>query len=446
MVFFVADQSGRYVDVSPGGCEMLGMTRDEVLKCSFTDVLVPADHHRIAAEIERFADGSVVRSEWRFRRKDQTVFVGEVVGRRLLDGRLQGIVRDITERHQAEATRQLLLNELNHRVKNTLAIVQAIAQQTLLRTQDPAEFVQSFGGRIQSLARVHSMLCTATWQGTDLRELIRDQVLSGAVDESRLTVWGPAVRLDPQMALHLGLMLHELGTNSAKHGALLAPGGRVTVKWTTDDALHILWIKHAGAPVVAPSRRGFGSVLIERSAQGQGGHAHMSCEAEGIRWTIKLPMQNRTTARVAPQGVVASHSEARSGATPPPISLAGNRILIVEDEPLVGLDILAGLEGAHAQVEGPIGTLEKAIDIIEHRPLDGALLDANLHGRPVDEVASALTRRNIPFVFVTGHGPAGVPEAFRNVPILSKPFSHQQLIDVAAQLIKKRADIVHLRR
>jgi signal transduction histidine kinase len=99
---------------------------------------------------------------------------------------------DILERRQAEQTQRLLVNELNHRVKNTLASVQAIAQHTLRRTRDPAEFVTSFAGRIQSLSRVHSILSNTTWQGADLRELIRDQLLLGSVDEARLTSWGPA--------------------------------------------------------------------------------------------------------------------------------------------------------------------------------------------------------------------------------------------------------------
>jgi signal transduction histidine kinase/CheY-like chemotaxis protein len=109
---------------------------------------------------------------------------------------------DILERRQAEQTQRLLVNELNHRVKNTLASVQAIAQHTLRHTRDPAEFVTSFAGRLQSLSRVHSILSNTTWQGADLGELIRDQLLLGSVDEARLTTWGPAVQLGSQMALH----------------------------------------------------------------------------------------------------------------------------------------------------------------------------------------------------------------------------------------------------
>ena len=133
--------------------------------------------------------------------------------------------RDIAAQVEAENTRQLLVLELNHRVKNTLASVQAIAQQTMRSTKEPDEFTRRFFGRIQSLARVHALLTDSTWRGADLRELIRDQLLHGPVDEARLTAWGPAVHLQPQMALHLAVMLHELGTNSMKYGALSRPKG-----------------------------------------------------------------------------------------------------------------------------------------------------------------------------------------------------------------------------
>src|SRR5262249_2411702 len=135
---------------------------------------------------------------------------------------------DIAPQIEAENTRQLLTRELNHRVKNTLASVQAIAQQTMRGTRDPEEFARRFSGRIQSLARVHALLTEATWQGADLRELIRDQLPPGPVHETRLTAGGPAVHVPPQMAVHLAVMLHELGTNSIKYGALSAPKGWVT--------------------------------------------------------------------------------------------------------------------------------------------------------------------------------------------------------------------------
>ena len=178
------------------------------------------------------------------------------------------VVQDIDERKKAEETQRLLVGELNHRVKNTLANVQAIAQQMLRRTTDPAEFVASFSGRIRSLSRVHTMLSSATWQGVDLRDLIRDQLLAGAVDETRITAWGPRVHLEAQLALRAALMLHELGTNAIKYGALSTATGVVTISWSVAGAeLRLRWEERGGPVVHAPAKRGFGRTLIEQSAK-----------------------------------------------------------------------------------------------------------------------------------------------------------------------------------
>ena len=435
-----------------GAQRLFGYTTDEVVGKPVT-ILIPPDRQDEEPNIlRRIRSGEHVdHFETVRQRKDGTPIdislsispvrdaAGKIVG-------ASKIARDITARKQAETTQQMLLNELNHRVKNTLASVQAIAQQTLARTQKPADFVASFGGRIQSLARVHTLLSATTWQGADLRDLIRDQVLSGPVDETRLTAWGPSVRLDPQLALHLALMLHELGTNACKYGALSIAGGWVTINWTTDDALHIQWMERGGPPVVTPSKRGFGFTLIEQSAKGQGGEAQMLCEAEGITWKITLPLHERADSIIAPQIVQTPSSEPSAAGGEPRTTLAGRRFLVVEDEPLIGLDIVAGLEDAQAQVEGPIGTAKEAIEMIERMSFDAALLDANLHGRPVDEIASALTRRGIPFAFVTGHGPEGLPPAFRGAALLGKPCSRQQVLETAEQLVAGRGDVVRLRR
>jgi signal transduction histidine kinase/DNA-binding response OmpR family regulator len=348
---------------------------------------------------------------------------------------------DLLEQKQAEQTQQLLVNELNHRVKNTLASVQAIVQHTLRRTKDPTEFASSFAGRIQSLSRVHSLLSAATWQGSNLRDVIRDQLLLGAVDETRLTAWGPSVRLDPQMTLHMALMLHELGTNASKYGALSVPAGWVTVRWTVEGRLlHLRWEERGGPAVKPPTTRGFGTMLIEQSAKGGGGDARISVTDDGIVWEITMALAQP----VAPQDAGARSAELVSGSEPRPIEvvqeapgeLAGKRFLVVEDEPLVALDISASLAASGATVLEITGGTKEALEIIETRELDAALLDGNLRGNPVDELAAALAHRKIPFLFVTGYGPESLPMNFRHVTILSKPFSQSHLLELAARLVQ----------
>jgi PAS domain S-box-containing protein len=360
-----------------------------------------------------------------------------------------GSVIDITERKQAEQTQQLLISELNHRVKNTLASVQAIVQHTLRKTKNPAEFVDSFAGRIQSLARVHSLLTATTWQGAGLRELIHDQLLQGSFDETKVIARGPPVHLEAQMTLHVALMLHELGTNARKHGALSTPSGRVAIAWTVEDQLlRLQWDEQGGPPVSSPTSRGFGTTLIEQSVRGEGGTARMSVGAEGIRWDIALPLHGPTPddAHRSPESIGGVPASQRAPvAQQTPAKLAGKRFLVVEDEPLVALDIAAGLQDAGGEVVASTGTPRETLHTIETKALDAALLDGNLHGWPVDDIAAALTRRNVPFVFVTGYGRESLPAAFGHVPVLSKPFSQQQLTDAAARLVDEPGGVVRLR-
>jgi signal transduction histidine kinase/DNA-binding response OmpR family regulator len=353
------------------------------------------------------------------------------------------------EREKTEITRALLLQELNHRVKNTLASVQAIAQQTVRNTQGPADFAARFSGRIQSLARVHSLLTDSTWRGADLRELIRDQLLQGLIDGTRLRVRGPGVHLDSQTAVHVALMLHELGTNCVKYGALSSSKGWVSIHWTVaDNILTLEWTERGGPMVSAPSKRGFGTRLIEHSAKGAGGRARMLSESEGITWTISLPIPDTEASEVLPE-IFKPEPASQSAIPKPEIArrnwpLEGLRLLVVEDEPLIRLDLADRLKEAGAHVH-TLGTEKDALQTIASEQFDGALLDANLHGRSVNEIAAALTRRNMPFVFITGYGGAGLPTVHQQATVLSKPVTDQQLIDAITRVVKRTKRVVQLK-
>jgi PAS domain S-box-containing protein len=368
------------------------------------------------------------------------------------DGRF-GLVcyfKDIAERVQAETTRQLLINELNHRVKNTLASVQAITQQTLRTTREPADFAKRLTGRIQSLARAHSLLTDANWQGADLRELILDQLLHGSVGSTRVTAWGPATRLAPPTALHLALVLHELGTNAAKYGAL-SRNGWVTVSWTVQDGtLALRWVERGGPPVAAPTARGFGTTLIEHSAKSLGGRAQMRCERDGITWEISLALPQAEPGSDPAALLRAEAANRASRATAedavgPRAPLDSLRLLVVEDEPLIALDLADRLQRAGAEVAPPLGSEREALALIESTAFDAAVLDANLHGRPVEPIAAALIRRNIPFVVVTGYGRDGLGSTFPHVPVLTKPVTDEQLIAAVDGLVRRRGNVVAMR-
>jgi two-component sensor histidine kinase len=344
---------------------------------------------------------------------------------------------------EAQALQAMMTGELSHRVKNMLATVQAIASQTLRHSDDPKDFVESFSGRIQSMSRVHSQLSTNEWKGTQLRALIGDQMKLGPVDEARISASGPDVYLDATAVTKMAMILHELGTNSLKYGALSTPEGGVTVAWTVGrQTLDLRWTEWGGAEVTAPIRRGFGTRLIEASVRGAGGEAKMSVEAGGVRWDIAFPLPKNPSDedRVsdAPAGGPTSPRPRLVTAlgTRAAKPLQARRVLVVEDEPLVAMEIVSQLEDVGATVIGPATDAVAALDLIDRFRIDAALLDANLHGNAVDDIASTLTKAQVPFAFVSGYGRDSLPAGFDGVELLPKPFGRAQLLDVAGRLIR----------
>jgi PAS domain S-box-containing protein len=357
--------------------------------------------------------------------------------------------RDIAAEVEAEGTRQLLLRELNHRVKNTLASVQAIAQQTMRTTKEPEEFALRFNGRVQSLARVHALLTESTWQGAELRELIRDQLLHGPVDETRLTAWGPTINLQPQMAVHLAVMLHELGTNSVKYGALSVPKGWVTVNWTVvGDMLNLLWVERGGPIASAPTRCGFGTTLIEQSAKSEGGKAERHIDSDGLTWKIsmRIPQADPRPAPDFGEPGLVRHSPAalQAKAAGPEMPFANLRFLVVEDESLIALSLVDTLHSLGASEARAVSREQECLDLLEGNAFDCALLDANLHGRSVENIVAALTRRRIPFVFVTGYGRSGLPAEFQQALVLAKPVSDEQLLEAVTAILSGRRKVIRL--
>jgi two-component sensor histidine kinase len=205
-----------------------------------------------------------------------------------------GIVfRDVTEFKNAEAHRELLINELNHRVKNTLTMVQAIATQTFKGVDAAAR--EDFEQRLLTLSNVHSLLTDESWDSAELHAVIRASLrphLGGA--RGRLTFEGPDLRLRPKGAVALSMALHELGTNALKYGALSVEDGSVSLGWKTDDGrFRLLWQEQGGPPVTPPVRTGFGSRMIERglSAELQG-EVRIDFRPAGVVCTIDAPLES----------------------------------------------------------------------------------------------------------------------------------------------------------
>lgn len=178
---------------------------------------------------------------------------------------------DVTDRVKAEAQQKLLVDELNHRVKNTLATVQAIAAQTLRTATEPAAFNEAFQARLMALSATHDLLTATSWRSAALTDVLHVEL--HPYGPGRYRCDGPALDLAPQEALTLGLVFHELATNAAKYGALSTPSGCVAVDWSVSEdgrRLELVWRERDGPAVRPPTRRGFGSRLIERSLGGDG--------------------------------------------------------------------------------------------------------------------------------------------------------------------------------
>ncbi|HVZ05992.1 PAS domain S-box protein [Hyphomicrobium sp.] len=443
-----------------GAERIFGYTADEMIGQHITRIIPIELRSEEDAILARLRQGEhvdhfeTVRVAKDGRRIDVSLTVSPIRDR---TGRVVGaskVGRDITERKQFERLQQLLIGELNHRVKNTLATVQSIANQTVHRAKSPSDFAASFSGRLQALARTHTLLTQSTWQAADLADVLRDQLpLSEAADD-RISYSGPTVKLNAQAALHLGLVLHELATNALKYGALSDPRGKLAIHWIvrTDNGRHLLleWRERGGPTVSVPQSRGFGATLIEKSLEAHGGVTSIRYEAEGLTCEINLPLPDVDSIgggsynKPLASGVeIAKAARMYAGKTP---AVAGKRILVVDDEPLIAMDIVASLEDEGCKVVGPAATLKKALHLIETEDIDAGLLDANLAGEPVDALAAVLTRRKIPFAFVSGYGREGLPEAFRQTTLIKKPFHRQRLMDVVQQMLSEASTIVPLRK
>jgi len=297
----MADATGKIVLVNAGTERLFGYSRNELLGQSI-DMLVPAASRR---HHEGYRNAFIKQPEARMMgvgrdlrgvRKNGTEFPIEIGLNPIQSDEgllvLSAIV-DITERKHADQQRQLLLQELNHRVKNTLSTVQSIALQTSKSAETTEEFQQAFGLRLVALAKTHDLLTQSDWKGASLREVARQQLrLYEQAGANAFTLPDVDVFLKPNAALALGMMFHELATNAAKYGALSVPAGRIRLSWEVDGhgerrRLQLLWVESGGPPVEKPRRRGFGSTLIERGlAHELNGEARLHFEPTGLRCTV----------------------------------------------------------------------------------------------------------------------------------------------------------------
>jgi PAS domain S-box-containing protein len=440
-----------------GATRIFGYAPSEMIGQSILR-LIPPELHGEETEIlarlqrgERIDHYETIRVTKDGRRVDVSLTVSPLRDR---SGKVVGaskVGRDITERKRAEKLQRILTDELSHRVKNTLATVQAIASQSLARARSPSDFISSFGGRLQALASAHTLLTRTQMQSADIMALVNEQVLVGAANGDRISCSGPQLALEPQAAVHLALVLHELATNARKYGALSVPAGRLSITWEvrTNGAcsLYLTWKESDGPKVSAPRGHGFGRALIEQTVRSHGGEVSVHYHRDGLICEIDFPLPAHARANTgadiaAPKGLARSSLLAVADQRR---TLDGKRILVIEDEPLVSMEMESNLANAGCEIVGPAATLDRAKILVETADYDAALVDVNLKGQPVDELATLLTKKNRPFAFVTGYGREALPSGFRGAVVLGKPFSADQLLATTEVLLYQPSSVVQLR-
>jgi two-component sensor histidine kinase len=209
------------------------------------------------------------------------------------EGRHQivGVNVDVTQRKEQEDNLRFIMDELSHRTKNLLAVVQAMASQTARYSGNFADFEERFLGRIRALSQSHDLLVSQNWTGAPLLDLILAQLMPFVEDDARIQAAGPTIFLRAQAAQSLGIILHELATNASKYGALSIPAGKITIRWDlAPTSVHLSWRESDGPTVKSPARPGFGRIIIERMIFDMfGGTAKLELLPTGVRWSASIP-------------------------------------------------------------------------------------------------------------------------------------------------------------
>lgn len=441
-VFYAMDEDWRIVVFNPAAEDYFGFGADRVLNKSLWEVFPQGIGRRYeemcrAAKDKGERSTRVMPSALRPGRSVQITFAP-------WDDGVCIAITDVTDRKTKEEQVHQLMAEVNHRSKNLLSVVQAVARQTAAKS--PKDFVSSFEQRLMALAKAQDLLVQGEWRRVALKDLITAELEHfAALLGRRIILDGPEIAVTPTAAQALGMAFHELGTNAAKHGALSNDVGAVTITWRLEPAesgeeqLVIAWREIGGPSVKEPLSKGFGSsVTGPMVRKGLDAEVDIAFLPEGLTWRVRCEAE-RIIAPGAPARVETSESSLQPRASIPPSSTRG-RILIVEDEPLVGMEIADALETAGFTVLGPVSSNEDALELLAAQGCDAAVLDVNLGRETSEPLARKLTSDGVPFVTLTGYAPDQVPAAFRAARLLTKPILTEVLVaELAGRLSAESA-------
>lgn len=345
---------------------------------------------------------------------------------------------DATEeqREKTESQRRLLNSELNHRVKNILALVKSIATQTGANADTVDDYAKSFEGRLRALSHAHDQSFGGNGGG-ELRGLIEAEAGMHRFGKmpDRIAIAGEEIGLTERAFGVFALWLHEMMTNATKYGSLSVPSGRLDIAWSLTPAGDCLlsWLESGGPEVTLPTRRGFGSNLIEKTiSHDLGGTVDIEFERAGLKAEVILPKTHLSP-------LSGRHTASPSMETAAPRSLEGKHVLLVEDQSLIAMDTEELLRAIGAQKVTVAATVDAALRAISADEPHCAVLDLNLGVTTSEDVAKELQLRRVPYVFATGYRDgASIPEGFSTVPVVRKPVSENALAVAMGDAIRDR--------
>jgi light-regulated signal transduction histidine kinase (bacteriophytochrome)/CheY-like chemotaxis protein len=363
----------------------------------------------------------------------------------LVDVILRGSHDGAVERARASGRQEILIAELNHRVRNVLALIRGLISQTRGEGADSAKYVESLNGRVQALARAHDRVTQQNWGPGRLNAIFDDEIAAYVpTQRDRFTISGPLVLLQPQAYSTMALIIHELVTNSCKYGAL-CDSGRVIVTLSplSTGGLRVNWVERGGPAVEQPTRRGFGSVIIERVVPFDlQGTATVSYLPAGLEAEFFIPERyvaaSSTEIATLPTEPLSSSSELGSAAESRP--LLGLRVLLLEDHLIVALeaeDLLRSLGAASITAASSIAV---ATELCDAESFDFAVLDINLGFENSLSFADRLREAKVPFVFASGYGDHSISGESRVAElIVSKPYDRESLSSAVALTLCRQA-------
>ena len=359
-----------------------------------------------------------------YQRGDGSLFWMRIIGKAIRgdDGELIGAAVacvDVDEEHRLMDTRETLIKELNHRVKNAFSVTNSIVGRSLRNAGVDAGLREDIDARLNAYAGAHAMLVGGDYANASLEDVARSVL--DRIDAERITIEGETVTFPQRNALPFSMAFYELASNAVKYGSLSSDNGSVKLSWTIDrsgdePAIDLRWVERGGPPASEPAAEGFGSFVTGRALKAEtGGEVHRRYGPDGFEWAFSMPLTRENIAM-------------------PTADIT--RVFIVEDEVFVAYEMNDILEDLGFEVVGPALNADDAQKLARTAEIDAAFLDVNLgQGKTSEPTAAILRERGVPFVFVTAYTPDQITFRTSHDQVLEKPVTTTKVYETLQKVL-----------